>query len=179
MRLNDVTFLVCSLGLGLLDAFLVVNLVRRITPEKFKQLPRVITITTLIFWAVLWTAVLWLAWDWFYGFIFPPWLRMAAPALGLVYAAVGLLIWKISTWSRSPAIAFCLLGGLEGIISHTWAILGLDLLHKVPLLETSTALPVLIFAFFEKVLYWSFILVISGTIANKLDRNRVVTQSHF
>ncbi len=167
MQLSDITFLACSLGLALLDTFLVTSVNRRITPGQFKQFPRVVTITTLIFWAAVWTIVQRLAWDWFYGFIFPSWLRAAAPSLGLVYAAVGLLMWKISSGSPSPAVTFCLLGGLEGILSHTWAIFGLGLLHKVPLLGTSTALPVLVFAFFEKVLYWSLILMISAAIANK------------
>ncbi len=108
---------------------------------------------------------MWLAWDWFYGFLFPSWVRLAAPALGLVYAPVGLLIWAISRKTGSPVVIFCLLGGLEGIISHTWAIIGLNLIQKIPLMGSATALPVLVFAFFEKILYWSLILGIASRIA--------------
>ncbi len=173
--LNDVTFLLCAGGLAALDLVLVVYLNRRISPAIFKRLAKPAFIASLVFWAVLWTCVLWLAWDWFYGFIFPAWLRMAAPTLGLVYAAFGLALWGLASRSRFPVIAFGLLGGLEGILSHTWAIFGLDLLHKVPLMGTSTAIPVLVFAFFEKILYWSAILWIANEMAVRLSRARPVT----
>ncbi len=154
----------------MVDVILAANLRRRITPDQFRVLGRSIAITSLLFWAALWTSVLWIAWDWFYGFIFPAWLRTAAPALGVVYAAIGLAIWWVSTKLRSPVIAFCLLGGLEGILTHTWAIFGLNLIQKVPIMGTSTALPVLAFAFFEKILYWSFILWVSYGVTIRFKR---------
>ncbi len=173
--LNDVIFLLCSGGLAVLDLVLVFYLNRRISPVVFKHLAKATSIASLVFWAALWTSVLWLAWDWFYGFIFPAWLRAAAPALGLVYAAIGLALWGLASRSRLPVIAFCLLGGLEGILSHTWAIFGLNLLQKVPLMGTSTAIPVLVFAFFEKILYWSAILWIAHKIAFWFSRARSAT----
>ncbi len=168
--LNDLIFWLFSGGLALVDGFLVVSLYRRISLAKFSQLAIPLTFTTFIFWSALWTIVLWLAWDWFYGFLFPSWVRLAAPALGLVYAPIGLLIWALSRKMGSPVAIFCLFGGLEGIISHTWAIFGLNLIQKIPLMGSATAVPVLVFAFFEKILYWSLILGISARI-NQRVRN--------
>ncbi len=175
--LNDLTFWLFSGGLALLDAGLVTIVYRKVSIIQFRRLPWAVLITTFIFWAILWTGVLWLAWDWFYGFIFPTWLRAAAPLLGLVYAPIGLLMWGIAARNRTPVVTFCLLGGVEGILSHTWAIFGLDLLQKIPLLGNSTPLPVLVFAFFEKVLYWSFILWASSTMADRFGKSRSVKQN--
>ncbi len=169
--LNDLSFWLISGGLALLDTGVVIVLYGKVIAIQFRRLPWAVLITTFIFWAALWTSVLWLAWDWFYGFIFPTWLRAAAPLLGLVYAPIGLLMWGIAARTRMPVVTFCLLGGVEGILSHTWAIFGLDLIHKIPLMGNSTPLSVLFFAFFEKVLYWSFILWAGSIISEKLRKS--------
>ncbi len=144
---------------ALVDLILVFLLAWRIPSGLFRQLVWPIAISTTIFWSLLWTVVLRVSWDWFYGYIFPGWAPALAPLFGLVYACVGLgLYWLARRLPANPIVVFCLLGGAEGLVSHTWAIYGLGLINQVPLMHGTSPMPVLVFALFEKILYWSIIL---------------------
>jgi hypothetical protein len=64
----------------------------------------------------------------------------------------------------NPAITWCILGGVEGLLSHIVAIYGLGAVSKPPIMQGTDPFKVLIFAVFEKAFYWSLILLVSRLI---------------
>jgi hypothetical protein len=52
---------------------------------------------------------------------------------------------------------FLLLGGLEGILEHVFGIYGLHILDKVPWLQGTPPIPVIIFSFSEYIVYWAVV----------------------
>jgi hypothetical protein len=154
-----------ALVFAIVDMSIVLFLVWRIKPSRFRQLAWAIVLATAIFWGALWTSVLRLFWEPFYEYVFPDWASSLAPSFGLVYACVGLLMWWLALrLSGNPIVNFCLLGGAEGLISHLWAIYSIGIIEKVPMLEGVSPASVLVFAIFEKILYWSIILGIAALL---------------
>jgi hypothetical protein len=52
---------------------------------------------------------------------------------------------------------FLLSGGAAGVLEHFFAMEGLGILKKVPMLHGLPPFPVLIFSFFEYAFYWSIV----------------------
>jgi hypothetical protein len=50
---------------------------------------------------------------------------------------------------------FVVLGGLEGVAEHIFGIYALHILDKVPWLSGLPPMPLIIFSFFEYIVYWS------------------------
>ncbi len=148
-----------ALVFALIDACVVSLLAWRVQPHVFRQLPWAVVIATAIFWGALWTAALRLAWQWFYGYIFPDWAPSVAPSFGLVYSCIGLTMWFLA-WRLpgNPIVSFCRLGSLEGLVSHVWAVYNLGVIDKIPIMHGASPASVFVFAMFEKILYWSIIL---------------------
>ena len=118
--------------------------------------------------------MLW-AWDWFYKYIFPPWARYLLPPLfgiGYTLLAAG-MVWLSLKLPGSPVITWCLLGGLEGLLSHIYAIYGLGAASKPPVMQGTDPLATLIFAIFEKAFYWSLLLLTSWLLW-QVDKRRFV-----
>lgn len=160
-----------SMVLGLMDLGLVWILARRVKRTQFKRLAWAVAITAGVFFGGLWTFVLWWSWDWVYGYIFPAWMKGAGPLFGLPYALVGLGMWWFAR--RLPgnaALSFCLLGGMEGLATHWWAIYRLDFIEQVPMMEWVSPIPVLVFATFEKVFYWGVILGLAALAGGLVHR---------
>jgi hypothetical protein len=57
------------------------------------------------------------------------------------------------------------LGGVEGIVEHIIAIYGFRILDKVPFLQGLDTFPVLIFSFFEYMVYWTLVAWLALGIA--------------
>jgi hypothetical protein len=66
--------------------------------------------------------------------------------------------------SGNPATTWCILGGVEGLLSHLYAIYGLGAASKPPIMQGTDPFAVLIFAIFEKAFYWSMILLASSLV---------------
>ena len=132
-----------------------------------------------LFFAALWSFVLAWGWGWFYRYIFPPWMRYSGLAWGMGYGMLGFGMWWLSIrlagrlrLSSRPAVYFCLLGGLEGLLSHLWAIFGLGAVSKPPILHGVDPLAALTFAVFEKIFYWILILLLAVGISRVSERFR-------
>ena len=83
-------------------------------------------------------------------------MRSISPLNTLLYAAIGMGLWKLTiTFENRLVLVFGVLGGLEGVAEHIFAIYGLHVLEKVPWLEGLKPVPVIIFSFFEYIAYWS------------------------
>jgi len=160
-----------ALALALVDIFLVVVLAWRAPARRFRRLAWPLAGAAVIFWSVLWTGVLWLFWDSFYRYIFPPTTRLLAPGFGLLYGVLALAMWWLA--SRSPVLpvlGYTLLAGLEGLVSHLWAIFSLGALERPALLQGASPEAVLAFAVVEKIFYWSVILGIALLLLRGRER---------
>ncbi len=147
----------------MIDAGLILLVRRLVTPERFRQMKWPLTLAAGLFFFALWTTVLGWGWDWFYSYIFPPWGRRYLPLFfGVGYAVWGVGMWWLAQKMRGrSAVWWCLLGGLEGLLSHIWAIWGLGAASNPPVIRGASPWAVLIFAIFEKMCYWSVILLVT------------------
>jgi len=137
-----------------------------VTPEGFGRLKWPLALAAGVFYTLLWAWVLDWGWDWFYRYIFPAWGRSLPLVFGVGYALCGLGMWYLAQrFGQHPALAWCLLGGLEGLFSHIWAIWGLGAASKPPIIQGANPWVVLIFAVFEKMFYWSGILLITAALS--------------
>jgi hypothetical protein len=89
----------------------------------------------------------------------PGWLHWWNPIpAAAFYALVGLLPWWLAGLMRwNPAALFCVLGGLWSIPEHLVGIYRFNILD-IPILEGVSATDILIFAFFEYLIYWALVL---------------------
>lgn len=156
----------CTVIVVVLDAVLILAAWRFIRREQFQRMRWWLAIAAGVFFLLLWTSVLWWGWDWFYSFIFPGWGRyLLPPIFGLGYTLLALgMVWLSLKLPGNPAVTWCLLGGVEGLLSHIYAIYGLGAASKPPIMQGTNPFAVLIFAVFEKAFYWSIILLFCGLL---------------
>jgi hypothetical protein len=130
-----------------------------VTPEPgFKIAVWPIGIAAALFWGALAIFAVFSFWDLYYRHFYPTWMRWLTPLDVLLYSAIGLGLWVLAVRvGRQPVLAFVLLGGVEGIAEHLFGIYILRILDRVPLLQGLDPLPVLVFSFFEYVLYWALV----------------------
>ena len=126
--------------------------------NTFQGFSNSITIASMIFWGVLAVGLVLGAWNLYYQYIYPDWIRWTLPASVFLYGAFGLGMWFLGERFPGPVLFwFVILGGFEGILEHIFGIYGLGILEKVPWLQGITPLPVLVFSFFEYILYWTLV----------------------
>ncbi len=144
---------------ALFDTVLVTYLARFVQPGLFRHLKWPIAVVTGMLWLVIWLVMVTVCWEPVYHYVFPVSLRwIIPPALGIFFALAGLFFWWLALkLPGHPAISFCLLGGLWGIITHVWAIYR-GLLVKPPMLQEASPVAASIMPFFEFVFYWCIIL---------------------
>ena len=160
----------CTGILLVLDVLLVSLARRNINREQFRRMRWLLAVAGGAFFLLVWSAAMLWAWDWFYSYIFPNWARILLPAIfGLGYTLLALgMFWLSLKIQREPAFTWCVLGGVEGFLSHLYAIYGLGAASKPPIMQDASQLVVLIFAFFEVAFYWSIILLACKFLSAKL-----------
>jgi hypothetical protein len=163
---------ICTGIVVVLDIMLVLLARRLVSREQFSQMRWMLVIASGLYFLLVWISVLWWGWDWFYSYIFPAWGRYLLPALfGIVYTLLALgMSWLSLKLPGNPAVTWCVLGGVEGLLSHIYAIYGLGAVSKPPIMQGTDPFVVLIFAVFEKAFYWSLILLASRLIWRGLKR---------
>ena len=172
------TFWSSALFVAIIDLVLVSLLVWRISPSHFRELQWAIVGSAATFWTLLSAGVLWGTWDTYYRYFFPEVTRWLPPLLGLLCAAIGFVLYQLAVrLPGNPVITLMLLAGVESLLEHLWGIYGLGILDKVPMLQNASAESVLVFAFFEYILYWSVILGIAS-LADAAWRRRTVLLRH-
>jgi len=165
----------CTSILLVMDVILALVMRRFIHHEHIQQMRGLLITISGVFFLFIWTATMLWAWDWFYKYIFPPWARYLLPPLfgiGYTLLAAG-MVWLSLKLPGSPVITWCLLGGLEGLLSHIYAIYGLGAASKPPVMQGTDPLATLIFAIFEKAFYWSLLLLTSWLLW-QVDKRRFV-----
>jgi hypothetical protein len=121
-----------------------------------------IGIGAALFWSILAVILISATWQAYYSHFVPRWYFFVTP-VGVVflYSLIGIFLrWAALRIPGSPVIWFCALGGLEAIPEHAVGIYRFNIL-EIPLLEGSSAFSIFLFAFFEYVLYWGIVLVLS------------------
>jgi hypothetical protein len=126
--------------------------------EEFERSGLAFTIASAIFWGA--TAMIFIRgfWDIYYQYFYPGWMRSLAPLSLLLYAGFGFGLWWLSLRLQiPPLLSFVALGGLQGILEHLFGIYALGILRKTPFLRDISVLPIVIFSFWEYVLYWGLV----------------------
>ncbi len=163
-----------TLAVAAVDTLLVLGVRRYFPAGLHARLPRWVALISFLFYAALWSFVLAWGWDWFYNYVFPSWVRYTGLAWGTAYGAFGLGMWWLSRrLPGSPPVNFCLLGGVEGLLTHLWAIYGAGAASKPPIMHGVDPFAVLIFAIFEKMLYWIAILLLAAGAARLYNKFRL------
>jgi hypothetical protein len=149
---------ISTLIFGLAGILLLLPLLFVFRPAAFQRAAWPLAIASGVSWGAMATIAILIFWDLYYQYIFPAWARRWAPLDALLYAAIGLGMWWLACRLPGPPVLwFVLLGGLEGIAEHVLGIYGLHILEKVPMLQGAPVAPVVIFSFFEYILYWSIV----------------------
>lgn len=164
-----------TLVVALVDGLLVLAARAWIPNHLFRRIPRWIAVWAFLFYSALWSFVLAWAWEDFYNYVFPTWARWSGLGWGIAYGLAGLgMAWLSLRLPERPAVIYGLLGGLEGLLTHLWAIFGVGILQKPPMFRGVDPLTILAFAVFEKMFYWMVILFLaaaSARIAGALRRS--------
>ncbi|TET81317.1 MAG: hypothetical protein E3J37_09400 [Anaerolineales bacterium] len=143
---------------SVLTSLLLIPLQQIFNRDLFNRSTLGVIIASAIYWGILALILMYKFWDLYYGHFYPIWIRRLAPLNIILYGAFGLGLHWLTSHQNTPSIlTFALLGGLHGIAEHIFAIYGLHILEKVPFLQGLTPLPVLIFSFFEYMLYWTMV----------------------
>ncbi len=129
-----------TLVFGVAGLILLLPLVLVYRPAAFQRSAASLTVASALFWGVCATAAIFLAWDFYYRYIYPAWSRWLAPFDALFYGLVGLGMWWLALrLPGSPVVWFVILGGLEGVAEHIFGIYALHILEKVPWLSRYSA----------------------------------------
>jgi hypothetical protein len=151
----------CTGILAVLDVILTLLAQRLVKREHFQEMRWLLVIAAGVFYLLVWTSVLLWGWDWFYVYIFPSWGRYLLPPMfgvGYVLLVMG-MVWLSLKLPGNPSVTWCVLGGVEGLLSHIYAIYGLGAASKPPVMQGTDPFAVLVFAIFEKAFYWGLILL--------------------
>lgn len=168
-------FLKASMVAALADILLLILLSKLVSRKRFMNAGRFIFLLSGLFYGFLWTIVLHWGWDWFYMYVFPAWMKQMGWAWGAAYAFVGWGMWWLARKFSRPILAWFLLGGVEGVGTHAWAIWVGGVIRKPPVIQGSSPAAVLLFACFEKIFYWLIILGLAvgvSIIIQKLRRSK-------
>lgn len=125
-------------------------------------------ITTMQTWTMIASALFWGTialifivgyWDLYYAFFYPRWMRWASPFLTpVLYALLAMGILQLAGRSSGAVwLWWLLLGATEGFLEHVLGIYGLRILERVPWLDGLRSGPLLLFAFFEYLFYWTLV----------------------
>ena len=172
VHVNTPLIWLCTSILVLLDAVLILIARRTIQRKQFEQMRWLLAISGGVFFLLVWTSVMLWCWDWFYHYIFPSWGRYLLPPIfwiGYTLLALG-IVWLSLKLPGNPAVTWCVLGGVEGLLSHIYAIYGLGAVSKPPIMQGTNPFAVLIFAIFEIAFYWSLILLAGRFIWRLIKR---------
>jgi len=117
-----------------------------------------IIIVSMVFWGVRTIGQVYFFWETYYQYIYLGWMRWVLPARAIIFGIMGMGLWWLAQQLLgSTFLWFVLLGGIWGVLNYIFGIYQLRTLEKVPWLQELTAFPVLVFSFFESVLYWTLV----------------------
>jgi len=171
-RVTGMDLLLRTALLVVLDGLLLALLVWRITRPRFRSLRWPLVASAALCWGTFAVVMLNLTWEMYYQHFYTPLSRTLAPLAGLFYAVVALGMWWLARkLALNPVAGFFLLAGVEGVLEHLFGIYVLDIL-SVPILADMSPAAILVFAFFEYILYWGAVLGLAALVSVAVDRLR-------
>ena len=154
---------------GVVGSLLLIPLLFVFPDEAVRRTAIPVAASSALFWGIIATVSILRFWELYYGYFYPRWVRWLMPLDLVVYGAIGLSLWWVASRLPGPMVlTFVLLGGIEGITEHVVGIQGLRILDRVPWLHGLAPLPILIFSFFEYVLYWTLVAWLAWGLAQIL-----------
>ena len=155
-KLTEQDVWLSTLLFGILACLLLFPLQFLFSDALFRDAARSIALGSALFWGIMSIVFMGRFWQIYYRYIYPDWMRPFSLLNTLLYAGIGLGLWRIAlSFDRHLILVFCILGGLEGVAEHIFAVYRLRVLEKVPWLEGLKPLPVILFSFIEYIAYWS------------------------
>jgi hypothetical protein len=154
-----------ALLFALLDAVYVPLLAWRVSEESFRRMKWALVLSSALVWSGIWAWAIGNYWETVYSYVFPAWAQTWVPWIAFAVAgAVALGLWALTIrLKRNFILTFCLLGGVLGSLTHSWAVTR-GIVTKPPMLEGASPLAAVIIAFFEYIFYWCTILVLAKII---------------
>ncbi len=161
---------------ALIDAVYVPLLARGVSREAFHKLKGPLVLAAALVWFGIWSWAIGNFWETVYSYVFPTWARTWTPWIAFVAAGATVLgLWALALRSRwNPVLAYCLMGGVLGSLTHIWAVYR-GIVTKPPMLQGASPLAAVVVAFFEFIFYWCTILVLAIVI----DWIRTKLQNHL
>jgi hypothetical protein len=158
LKLTERDVWLSTLVFGVIGVLLSLPLEFIFSDERFAIAARSTALGSAVFWGIMSVVLMGRYWDIYYRYIYPDWMRSIRISNVLLYAAFGLGMWKLAlAFENQLVLVFCILGGLEGVAEHIFAVYGLHVLEKVPFLQGLKPFPVILFSFFEYIAYWSVV----------------------
>lgn len=155
IRLTEKDIWNSTIFFGLVGIALFLVITWLVRDPAFRKAALPVTLASGIFWGVLSILVMWLGWDLYYRYFYPAWMRWLAPLNFILYGLIGLGLWALAVRLPGSALLwFILFGAAEGVLEHILGIYGMRILDKVPWLQGLPAGPLLLFSFFEYIVYW-------------------------
>jgi hypothetical protein len=153
----------CALVSALVGLILLLPLTRLFPSASFRAARRDIGMGAAIFWLGFAALLTRLTWTGYYQFFYPAWMKWGLLAIALiVFPGLAFAFHWLACRLPGPALAwFCLFAGLESVGEHTIAWYTADLPTRVPMLADAPLIPILVFAFFEYIVYWAIALWIA------------------
>jgi hypothetical protein len=153
-------FFTSSIYFGLLS-LLLLFLLRLVWQEKdFRKGRRAVVMGASLFWLGFSFALEQVFWVGYYRYFYPEWMKWGILAVAfLVFPLLAFAFhWLACQLPKHPLIWFCLFAGSEAVIEHIVAWYGTGLPEKVPYLTGLPLFPIIVFAFFEYLVYWAIAL---------------------
>ena len=147
-----------TLLFGIVGCFLLLPLIFTYRNQPFQQSHWPFVLASTLFWGLLASFLVPRYWDLYYRYFYPEYIRPWVPLSALLYAGIGFIIWWLATrLPGSMVLWFVVFGATEGVLEHIIGIYAFGILEKVPWLQGITPLPVMIFSFFEYIVYWALV----------------------
>jgi len=151
-----------ALVFALMDAIYIPLLMWRVRDETFRRLKWSLVISAALVWYGIWSWAIGNFWDTVYVYVFPAWAHVWVAWIAFVVAgAIALGMWMLTMkLKRNFVLAFCLMSGVLGSLTHIWAVYR-GIVTKPPMLQGASPIAAITIAFFEYIFYWCTILVIA------------------
>ena len=152
----------------LIDAALILLLVWRVKPARFRELKWTLVGTAAIFWSVFGLVLVQVFWDAYYRYFYPAAFRSGGILLfvPLVFGLLALIFHVLAfRLPGNPIVVFCLLAGFESLLEHVWGFYGFRIL-EVPMLQAASPLSILFFSFPEYIFYWCLVISLAALFQN-------------
>jgi hypothetical protein len=131
----------------------------RLAPRlRFAALERRLVAATFVVWLAIWSVMAVVYWRSVYSYVFPAWSRWLLPLfMATGFAAAGWALFRIARRFRRPAMAFVLLGGALGPLTHVWAVLR-GIVSRPPVLRGASPVAAVLVSAPEFAIYFTVIL---------------------